>query len=134
MRANKNMKSVVEWISPKQDERGSVWEPLSAERLQDQRNVHIVMTDPGKIRGNHFHREGVETIVVYGPALVRIREVESIADIVIPDGRLLRLVIPPGVSHAIKNTGVRPNLLVAFNTTRHDPQVPDTVRDILLRD
>jgi hypothetical protein len=42
------------------------------------------------------------------------------------------MVFPPGVSHAIQNTGHTDSLLVAFNTCAHDPADPDTVQDILI--
>lgn len=128
------MKTITEWVSVARDERGSVCEPLDTECLLKQRNVHVVLTEPGCIRGNHFHRKGTETVAVYGPALVRIREGESTQDTAVPEGAVLRLVIPPGVSHAIKNTGSRSNLLIAFNTNRHDPGDPDTVRTVLIKD
>jgi dTDP-4-dehydrorhamnose 3,5-epimerase-like enzyme len=131
---SKELKTIADWLPLKRDERGSVCELLETERLPDQQNVHVVLTGPGGIRGNHFHRKGEETVVVYGPALVRIREGETTSDTVVPEGKVLRLVIPPGVSHAIKNTGSQPNVLVAFNTMRHDPQNADTVKDILLQE
>jgi CIC family chloride channel protein len=43
-----------------------------------------------------------------------------------------QLIIPPGVSHAIQNTGGIDNLLVAFNTEPHDSDKPDLVQDVLI--
>lgn len=114
------------------DARGVVFEPLAADRLAEQRNVHVVVSRPGLVRGNHFHREGTETIAVAGPALVRIRENGILRDIEVPAQEACRFILPANVSHAIKNTGDQPNILVAFNTCAHDPQQPDTVEDILI--
>lgn len=114
------------------DARGVVFEPLSADRIAVQRNAHVVISWPGVVRGNHFHLQGTETIAVAGPALVRIREDGKLRDIEVPDQQAYRFVLPPKVAHAIKNIGDRPNVLVAFNTCEHDPQLPDTVEDILI--
>jgi len=114
------------------DTRGVVFEPLAADRIAQQRNAHVVISRPGVVRGNHCHLQGTETIAVAGPALVRIREDGKLRDIEVPDQKVYRFTLPPKVPHAIKNTGDRPNVLVAFNTCEHDPQNPDTVQDILL--
>ena len=53
---------------------GSVFEPLEPECLPSQRNIHVVVTEPGCVRGNHYHTRGTEVITVQGPALVRIRD------------------------------------------------------------
>ncbi len=124
------MEVVVDQIVTHTDGRGAVFEPLGPEALGGQRNVHVVITEPGAIRGNHRHRRGMETIVVYGPALVRLREGARITEREVTEGPAIRFTIPPGVSHAIKNTGDSPNLLVCFNTAVHDPQDTDT--DILI--
>jgi hypothetical protein len=50
------------------------------------------------------------------------------------EGSVVRFVFPPGVPHAIQNTGTQPGLLVAFNTQIHNPSDPDTVWDPLIED
>ena len=114
------------------DARGGVFEPLLAEALALQKNAHVVISGPGVVRGNHYHQKGTETVVVMGPALVRIRNDSDTGDIEIPRDQAFRFVFPPGVSHAIQNLSDRPNLLVAFNTVRHDPENPDIVKDVLI--
>lgn len=122
----------IENLRVHSDARGVVFEPLAADRLAEQCNVHVVISRPGLVRGNHLHRKGTETIAVAGPALVRIRENGILSDIEVPAQEAYRFILPPNVSHAIKNTGDQPNILVAFNTSAHDPQQPDTVEDILI--
>jgi dTDP-4-dehydrorhamnose 3,5-epimerase-like enzyme len=126
------MRVAVDEIALRQDQRGAVFEPLDGDSLAAQRNVHVVLTEPGCIRGNHYHRKGTEVVTVHGPALVRLRDGEEIEDRVVGEGQALRFTIPPGVSHAVKNIGERPNLLIAFNTEAHDREEPDVVRDILI--
>ena len=114
------------------DERGVVFEPLPGECLATQRNSHVVVSRPGAVRGNHYHLKGTETLVVCGPALVRIRHDGITEDITIPPENIYRLVIPPKVAHAIKNTGSEDSLLVAFNTEPHDREKPDLVEEVLI--
>jgi len=114
------------------DSRGYVFEPLLADAFSSQRNAHVVISEPGVVRGNHYHLKGEETITVVGPALVRFRNKDIIEDTQIPAGEAFRFTFPAGVSHAIQNLNEEPNVLVAFNTVEHDPKDPDTEEDILL--
>jgi dTDP-4-dehydrorhamnose 3,5-epimerase-like enzyme len=110
----------VERLVVRRDPRGCVIEPLDPDRLPAQRNVHVVVSEPGAIRGNHYHQRGTEVLAVYGPALVRTRVGAEVTDAHVPDGEVWRFQIQPGVSHAVRNTGTAPALLVAFNTEEHD--------------
>jgi dTDP-4-dehydrorhamnose 3,5-epimerase-like enzyme len=114
------------------DERGQVFEPLDAAGLSAQRNVHVVVTQPGHIRGNHFHHAGTEVTAVVGPARVRYRERTEVTTLDVPADEAWRFIFPAGVVHAFQNTGIAPMLLVSFNTVAHDPQNPDTSREVIL--
>ena len=114
------------------DDRGVVFEPLEADRVPLQRNAHVVVSNPGVVRGNHYHRQGTEIIAVMGPALVRIRENGKLRNIEVPAEKVYRFTFPPQVPHAIRNTGNRANILVAFNSCEHDRKNPDTVPEILI--
>ncbi|MGA8240625.1 MAG: hypothetical protein WB818_08630, partial [Desulfobacterales bacterium] len=103
------------------DIRGIVFEPIEKESIFIQKNRHIVISKPGIIRGNHFHLYGTETIAVMGPALLRFKEGTEVYDFEVHSGQVYKFVIPPKVSHAIKNIGEKDNILVAFNTVPHDP-------------
>ncbi len=126
------MKVSYDHLRTVSDSRGLVFEPLVAGDFPDQRNAHLVLSLPGVIRGNHYHRRGKETIAVLGPALVRYQEDIETRDVEIPAGQIFRFVFPPGIPHAIQNLSDGPNILVAFNTVEHDPQNPDTERLILI--
>jgi UDP-2-acetamido-2,6-beta-L-arabino-hexul-4-ose reductase len=39
------------------DKRGIIFEPIIADYLPDQKNAHVVITEPGAVRGNHFKEE-----------------------------------------------------------------------------
>jgi UDP-2-acetamido-2,6-beta-L-arabino-hexul-4-ose reductase len=128
----RHMRTLIEPVTTHKDARGWVLEPIPPDAIGPQQNVHVALTEPGCVRGNHFHPRGTETAVVMGPALVRIRESGTIHDIIVPAGSPLRFIFPPGVSHAFQNTGQAPISIVAFNTEPHDPANPDLVRDILI--
>jgi UDP-2-acetamido-2,6-beta-L-arabino-hexul-4-ose reductase len=114
------------------DARGCLFEPMSAEDLRHQQNVHAVITQPGQIRGNHRHARATEWLTVLGPACVRVRVDGAIADHAVPAGEAWRFLLPPGVAHAIENTGTTPGLVLSFSDAVHDPERPDTIREELI--
>lgn len=114
------------------DHRGWVFELLEPDEFSWQRNAHLVLSEPGQVRGNHYHVKGTERVAVLGPALVRYREGETIRDVEIPEGAAWRFDFPPGVAHAIRNTGKAAQLTLAFNTEPHDREHPDVVREVLI--
>ncbi len=123
---------MIERVQFFSDSRGWVVEPLPEELLAVQRNMHVAFTEPGCIRGNHYHEQGTEVFVVTGPSLVRIREGGILRDVCVPEGQAFRFSVPPGISHAIQNRSTRPMLLMGFNTLPHDRTHPDAVRDVLI--
>ena len=126
------MKVQFELIHQNSDSRGSVWEPLSDTELKSQGNCHVVTTQPGGIRGNHYHRVGTEIATQCGPALIVFRDETGTHRLEVNKGEAMRLLIPPGVPHAFKNNGDEPNLLVAFNTEVFNADSPDVVREVIL--
>jgi len=122
----------VQAVKTHRDARGVLFEPLTDTELQAQRNVHVVLTQPGEIRGNHVHRTAVETTTLVGPALIRLKEQGIVRDIKVPAGEILRLTIPPGVVHAFHNIGESAMVLVSFSTNLHDPTGADTQREQIL--
>jgi dTDP-4-dehydrorhamnose 3,5-epimerase-like enzyme len=114
------------------DARGTLFEPLTDDELHAQKNVHVVLTQPNEVRGNHSHLTAVETTTVVGPCLIRLKEQGEIRDIHVAEGELVRLTIPPGVVHAYRNTGDKVMVMVSFSTNLHDPQGADTQREQIL--
>jgi dTDP-4-dehydrorhamnose 3,5-epimerase-like enzyme len=114
------------------DDRGWVFEPLGGHLLGRQRNVHVVVNRPGAVRGNHFHREATEHISVSGPARVCYRQADQIATVLVEADSVACFRFPPGVAHAIKNTGNTDQVLVALSSHPHDPDAPDTVAHPLI--
>jgi dTDP-4-dehydrorhamnose 3,5-epimerase-like enzyme len=122
----------IEAIKTHRDPRGSVFEPLGDAELTAQKNVHVVLTAPNEVRGNHVHETAVETTTVVGPCLVRLKEAGAIRDVEVPPGETWRFTIPPGVVHAYRNTGTSTLVLVSFSTRLHDPNGADTRREQIL--
>jgi UDP-2-acetamido-2,6-beta-L-arabino-hexul-4-ose reductase len=123
---------VVQSVKTHRDARGSLFEPLTDAELADQKNVHVVLTQPNEVRGNHVHRTAVETTSVVGPCLIRLKEAGVTRDLEVPPGEIWRLTIPPGVVHAFRNTGESIMVLVSFSTNLHDPAGADTAREQIL--
>ncbi|MBW1898465.1 MAG: WxcM-like domain-containing protein [Deltaproteobacteria bacterium] len=126
------MKVLVEQLNVFADDRGSVFEPLKSEAFKLQRNAHVVISLPGVVRGNHYHRFGTEVVAVKGPSRVCFRKGKAVRDVEVPDKKVFRFTIPPNISHAIQNTGKESGILMAFNTIAHDPENSDTVEDVLI--
>jgi len=118
--------ATVELLRVAADARGLLVEPLDPADFPAQRNGHLVVSRPGTVRGNHVHRIGTETVVVVGPALVRLDEDGARRDVVVAEGEAVRVLIPPGVAHAFRGDGPGPMVVVSFNTNPHDPASPDT--------
>jgi dTDP-4-dehydrorhamnose 3,5-epimerase-like enzyme len=124
--------AAVQILKSHSDARGILFEPLTDAELKSQRNVHVALTQPNEVRGNHVHHTAVEVTSVVGPCLIRLKEAGIIRDIDVPAGEVCRLQIPPGVVHAFRNTGDAAMLLVSFSTNLHDPSGADTVREQIL--
>lgn len=122
----------IERLATHADARGFVFEPADATELGGQRNVHVVVSMPGAVRGNHVHARGTEIISVIGPALIRYVQDGATHDVAVAEREAVRCIFPPGIPHAIRNTGTAPQVLVAFNTIVHDPDRPDLTRVELL--
>jgi dTDP-4-dehydrorhamnose 3,5-epimerase-like enzyme len=123
---------IVQAVKTHRDTRGSLFEPLTDAELTAQKNVHVVITQPNEVRGNHKHATAVETTSVMGPCLIRLKEAGQIRDLEVPAGEVWRLTIPPGVVHAFRNTGDSLMVLVSFSTNLHDPSGADMTREQIL--
>jgi UDP-2-acetamido-2,6-beta-L-arabino-hexul-4-ose reductase len=129
---NPTARATVEPLDISTDARGLVVEPMGPDGYAAQRNAHLVLTGPGHLRGNHYHRHGTEVALVLGPALVRLRDADGLRDYPIEPGQAVRFTLPPGVPHAMLNTGEAPMIILSFNTEAHDPAAPDVVREVLI--
>jgi dTDP-4-dehydrorhamnose 3,5-epimerase-like enzyme len=126
------MRVCIESVKTHRDLRGSLFEPLDDAELAAQKNVHVVLTQPNEVRGNHVHERGVEMTSVVGPCLVRLKEADRVRDVEVPAGETWRFTIPAGVAHAYRNTGDSVMVLISFSTEIHDPNAMGTRREQIL--
>ncbi len=119
----------IDRLDVRRDVRGLVFEPLAAHELGGMRNAHVVLTEPGHVRGNHYHARATEWMAVVGPARVRVRRDHAVEEVLVPAGEVWRFTFPPGMSHAVAFGGEGTGVLVSFSDLTHDPA--DTVRDPL---
>jgi hypothetical protein len=84
------LRASVEPLSGNRDPRGVVIEPLGPRELPIQRNIHLVLTGPGQVRGNHLHRLETEIVTVLGPAPSPWCSSRSTARPTIPQARTCR--------------------------------------------
>jgi len=126
------MRVTIERLTLHCDARGIVFDPLPGDDLAAQRNVHMVLTEPGAVRGNHYHTRGTEVLAGAGPLLIHLRDGDERMELKIAEGEVIRLTIPAGVAHAIKNTGDKPSAIVSFSTEPYDREKPDVVQEVLI--
>jgi len=74
------------------------------------RDVHLISLRPGAIRGNHYHPDATEWMLIWGGrARLLWRDAEpaegaaSTREETVEDGEPVLFEIPPGVAHAILN-------------------------------
>lgn len=95
-------------------------------------HAHVAAILPGHVRGNHFHLERTETLVVTWEDTWELGWCEQDSDIVqqraFKERGAVALRIPPGVAHALANSGTRPLYLLALSDTPYSVERPDTVR------
>ena len=111
------------------DERGWVVNPVEwldgHERVMH--NLHIGSVEPGFTRGNHYHRQSTEWLLIFGGSATlywRIHQDPSLHEETVTESEPGVFEIPPHVEHAIRNTSTRTIYLMAFR----DVDEQDTVR------
>ena len=122
----------IEALKAFRDRRGHLFEPLDDRLLSGQKNVHVVLTLPGQVRGNHFHQRSTETTTVVGPCLVRLKGPSGVRDFNVPADEVWRFTIPPGIGHAYCNSGNQVMTMVSFSTRVHDAGGSDTLSAVIL--
>ncbi len=112
-----------------EDERGWGLNPFKTSGVPEDAslNLHIVSLKPGFVRGNHYHTNATEWMLVYGGSAKflskPIRE-NTVKEIFIKDEKPVLLEIPPNVEHAVINESKNDVYLVVFSSSVE----PDTIR------
>ena len=111
------------------DERGWGLNPFKTSGVPEDvsLNLHIVSLKPGFVRGNHYHTNSTEWMLVYGGSakfLSKPVRKNTVKEIFIKDEKPVLLEIPPNVEHAIMNESKNDIYLVVFSSSAE----PDTIR------
>jgi oxalate decarboxylase/phosphoglucose isomerase-like protein (cupin superfamily) len=119
------------------DERGMTVIPMEESKLFGGKycNVHIPSINPGAIRGNHYHADQPEYVLILGQDC-RIVAVENATqrreELFFEEAPNKLLVFPPKVTHALKNEGKEMIYLVCFNEKDGSSDKPETTRKVIL--
>lgn len=119
------------------DERGWVIEPIAEAELINRSilNIHILCTEPGSVRGNHYHLDRQEHICVLAGTFLFVavdNETGKRFELLTVADKSLCFTIPRNVSHAMKNLGQDRGYLLCYSDKAFNPDSPDTVKNIIL--
>jgi dTDP-4-dehydrorhamnose 3,5-epimerase-like enzyme len=88
-------------------------------------DLHISSSAPGELKGNHFHKTKRRALMVLPGAAWSLYWDEGVDTPVQHrdfDGRhAVLMLIPPGISHAVRNDGDTTLWLVAWSSEAYDP-------------
>jgi UDP-2-acetamido-2,6-beta-L-arabino-hexul-4-ose reductase len=117
------------------DNRGWITEVLKNQNSENISQIHFSISNPGAVRGNHFHKSRTEWLLVTsGVATISLLDNKSREKKELPvNADVPTLVkIPPNVAHSIINSGDKPMHLLVVTNQNPNSQDPDTYRKVLL--
>lgn len=109
---------------PAHDARGWLLKPFTGQEGHEAREVYVVYSLPGQVRGQHYHRLATELFTVLeGQARLELLELHSGARcaLTLRSEEPMTVEVPPGVAHAIIAEGAGPLMLLAVATQPYDP-------------
>lgn len=99
--------------------------------LRELHDVHLAELIPGGIRGNHYHVERRELLLIRHEDRWRLHHDKGESTQVRRDdfngAGLVCVEVPPLCSHAVENTGGRSLVIIAISDFPYTPANPDTV-------
>ena len=121
----------------RKDDRGVVVWPVPELLLRsgDVSNLHVPSIKPGAVRGNHYHAQGTEYLIVLcGPCKASFfdRQTGESWEAVLTDNLPLLIEIPPNIVHAFKNTGTQDIMILCYESPAGTPDAQDTHRHVIL--
>ena len=127
------MKGVeIKRLEVKKDERGWLVEILRSEALKrgDRFGQFLITTAyPGYIKGNHYHTRKFEWYCVIrgeGRLVLQDNTTGEKEDVFLTGEELSLVMIPPGITHAIENTGKEMLSVLIYIDEPFNESDPDT--------
>ncbi|OGY09473.1 MAG: hypothetical protein A2700_01930 [Candidatus Blackburnbacteria bacterium RIFCSPHIGHO2_01_FULL_44_64] len=127
------MKGVkVKDLDVKRDDRGWFAEILRGDEIDDPKfgQMYVTTATVGQTKGKHYHNRKLEWFcVIAGKGLLTLVENETgkREEIEMGENNMVTVEIPPGVWHAIANTGDTDMFLIAHISEPYNPEDPDTI-------
>ncbi len=123
----------AEMVSDGGDERGNSYSvpAHSLAYLRGLKDAHITELVPGGVRGDHYHVQRHEVLVIRHADRWTLHSDTGVATAVettqFSGGGLVCVLVPPLCSHAVENTGAKPLVIVALSDVEYTPGNSETI-------
>jgi len=120
-------------LRPHKDGRGGLLKVLMRHQLDGAERfgeIYLSWAAPGAIKAEHYHKKTCEWFcVLRGEGLLWLEEVASGRRLCVPmsESAPMTVKIPPGVAHAVQNSGRERLDLLAYADRPYDPADTDTI-------
>lgn len=124
------MQLEIKQLSKISDKRGWLTEIINDKTDQRTKNIHYSYSEPGAIRGNHYHEHKTEWLcVTYGIGRIVLEDnmTKERKELEVSGNSPVLVKIPPKITHAIENcdANLSMHLMVIMNE-EYDSSNPDT--------
>lgn len=119
-------------LDMKSDERGAFFECIKSPEFGQ---ISISVTNPGYIRGGHWHHTKTEKFcVIKGKAALRFKKLgeDKITEYILSDENIRMIDIPSGYLHWIENIGDDEMILLIWANEIFNDKKPDTYTEEVL--
>lgn len=116
------------------DKRGSFTEFI---RQGDMGQVSLNVIGPRECKGHHYHHTKTERFfIIKGECLIHLRKIGSthVDSLLLKEDEPSFIDIPPGVTHALENTGEDQAMVLIWASEVYDEARPDTIRENVFKD
>lgn len=116
-------------------ENGNLVENTLEKIVTDSKHFFVSKSDPGVVRGNHYHRRKSEWFyLIQGKCKVRAVDprTKQKEEFTLKDNQHIILNFEPNIVHAFKNVGKNEMILMALVNESHNQKDPDTYKYVIL--
>ncbi|GAX62332.1 dTDP-4-dehydrorhamnose 3,5-epimerase and related enzymes [Candidatus Scalindua japonica] len=120
-----------------QDDRGWCIRPITDDDIKNDKisDIHMVSMKPGAVRGNHYHINKTENILIIGSTcrlLVVDNNTNEKEEKIIENSDKKLFIIPPEVTHAIENIGNETSFLLCFSEVHGSLKNQDMINNKII--